>query len=139
MKSHMFAVDMGSCDIVLGAKWLRTLGPILIDFKELTMQFNKEGQQVPRHHRQFPIDHQFPSHGKILKKSHYGIIAQLHAIQATETPSMLQDFQSILSKHKVVFSTAQGLPPSSGVHDRSILLVPNNVPPNVRPYRHPFS
>jgi hypothetical protein len=40
MKSHMFAIDMGGCDIVLGAKWLRTLGPILMDFKELTMQFN---------------------------------------------------------------------------------------------------
>jgi hypothetical protein len=37
MKYHMFAIDMGGCDIVLGAKWLRTLGPILMDFKELTM------------------------------------------------------------------------------------------------------
>jgi hypothetical protein len=27
LKSHMFAIDMGGCDIVLGAEWLRTLGP----------------------------------------------------------------------------------------------------------------
>jgi hypothetical protein len=40
MKSHMFSIDMGGCDIVLGEKWLRTLGPILMDFKELTMQFD---------------------------------------------------------------------------------------------------
>jgi hypothetical protein len=33
MKYHMFSIDMGGCDIVLGAKWLRTLGPILMDFK----------------------------------------------------------------------------------------------------------
>jgi hypothetical protein len=26
LKSHMFAIDMGDCDIVLGAEWLRTLG-----------------------------------------------------------------------------------------------------------------
>jgi hypothetical protein len=45
LKSHMFAIDMGGCDIVLGADWLRTLGPILMDFKELTMQFNQEGQR----------------------------------------------------------------------------------------------
>jgi hypothetical protein len=32
LKSHMFAIDMGGCDIVLGADWLRTLGPILMDF-----------------------------------------------------------------------------------------------------------
>jgi len=39
LKSHMFFIDMGGCDIVLSVEWLRTLGPILMDFKELTMQF----------------------------------------------------------------------------------------------------
>jgi hypothetical protein len=38
MKFHMFSIDMGGCDILL---WLRTLGPILMDFKELTMQFHR--------------------------------------------------------------------------------------------------
>jgi hypothetical protein len=37
LKSHMFSIEMGSCDSVLGVEWLHTLGPILIDFKELTM------------------------------------------------------------------------------------------------------
>jgi hypothetical protein len=45
IKYHMFGIDMGGFDIVFGAKWLRTLGPILMDFKELTMQFNHEGQR----------------------------------------------------------------------------------------------
>jgi hypothetical protein len=45
MKSHMFYIDMGGCDIIFGAEWLRTLGPILMDFKEITMKFNQEGQQ----------------------------------------------------------------------------------------------
>jgi hypothetical protein len=45
LKSHMFAIDMGGCDIVLGADWLRTLGPIIMDFKALTMQFDQEGHQ----------------------------------------------------------------------------------------------
>ena len=76
---------------------------------------------------------------KLLEKGHYGIISQLHAIQATETPYVLQDLQSILSKHKVFFSTPQGLPPSCGVHDHSIPLVPDILPPNIRPYHHPFS
>jgi hypothetical protein len=76
---------------------------------------------------------------KLLKKGHSGVIAQLHAIQATETPSVPQDLQSILSKHQVVFSTPQGLPPSHGVHDHSIPLVPGSLPPNIRPYCHPFS
>jgi hypothetical protein len=48
---------------------------------------------------------------------------------------MPQDLQALLSKHHTVFSTPQGLPPSRGVHDHSIPL----VPPNIRPYRHPFA
>jgi hypothetical protein len=76
---------------------------------------------------------------KLLKKGHSRIIVEIHAIQATETPSVPQDLQSIISKHQVVFSTSQGLPPSHGVHDHSIPLVPGSLPPNICPYRHPFS
>jgi hypothetical protein len=41
LKSYMSAIDMGGCDIVLGADWVRTLGPILMDFKALTVQFDQ--------------------------------------------------------------------------------------------------
>jgi hypothetical protein len=52
---------------------------------------------------------------------------------------MPQDLQDLLSKHQMVFSTPQALPPSRGVHDHSIPLVPGSLPPNIRLYRHPFS
>jgi hypothetical protein len=129
LKSHMFSIDMGGCDIVLGVEWIRTLGPILMDFKELTMQFDQEGQQykfqvitasspkiISSHHME-----------KMLKKGHSSIISHLHAIQATYTPFVPQELQSILSKHQVVFSTPQGLPPSYGVHNHSIPLVPEKT------------
>jgi hypothetical protein len=41
----MFSIDMGGCNIVLGVDWLRTLGPILMDFQNLTMQFDQGGHQ----------------------------------------------------------------------------------------------
>jgi hypothetical protein len=105
LKSHMFTINMGGCDIMLGEKWPRTLGPILMDFKELTMQFDQEGQQ----YKFQCITTSFPkiisSHRmeNILKKGHSSIISQLHAIQATETPFVSWDLQSILSKHQVFF------------------------------------
>jgi hypothetical protein len=125
LKSHMFSIDMGGCDIVLGADWLRTLGPILMDFKGITIG---SPEIISSHHME-----------KLLKKGHFGVIAQLHAIQAIETPSIPQDLQAILSKHQFAFSTPQGLPPSRGVHDHSIPLVPRRLPPNIHLYRHPFS
>jgi hypothetical protein len=50
-----------------------------------------------------------------------------------------QDLQALLTKHQTVLSTPQRLPPSRNLHDHSIPLVPGSLPPNIRPYRHPFS
>jgi hypothetical protein len=140
LKSHIFSINMGGCDIVLGAKWLRTLGPILMDFKELTMQFDQEGQQYKFQGIIVDSLEIISSHRmeNLLKKGHSGIISQLHAIQATETPSMSSDFQSILSKHHVVFPTPYGFSPH-GFHDHSSPLVPGILPPNIHRYRHHFS
>jgi hypothetical protein len=83
LKPDMFSIDMGGCDIVLGANWLRTLGPILMDFKELTMQFNQEGQKYNFQGIIFGSPEIISSHHmeNMLKKGHSGIISQLHAIQ----------------------------------------------------------
>jgi hypothetical protein len=32
MKTHMFFISMGGCDIVLGVEWLHTLGLITMDY-----------------------------------------------------------------------------------------------------------
>jgi hypothetical protein len=141
LKSHMFTIDMGSCDIVLGADWIRTLGPILMDFKSLTMQLDQECHQYKFQSIMTDSPEVISSHRmeKLLKKVHSGVIAQLHAIQATETPLVSEDLQALLSKHQMVFFAPQGLPPSHGVHDHSIPLAPGSLPPNIHLYRHPFS
>jgi hypothetical protein len=137
----MFSIDMGGCDIVLGADWLRTLGPIIMYFKELTMQFDQEGHQYKFQGIIVGSPEVISSHRmeKLLKKGHSGGIAQLHAIQAIDTPPVSQGLQALLYKHQMVFSTPQRLPPSCSVHDHSIPLVPRSLPPNIRLYRHPFS
>jgi hypothetical protein len=124
LKSHIISIDMGGCDIVLGAKWLHTLGPILMDFKELTMQFQSKGQRYQFQGITIGSPEIINSHcmENILKKGHSGIIAQLHSIQVVETPYVHPDLQAILSTHQVVFSTPQGLPPSHGVHARGCYL-----------------
>ena len=101
LKSHIFSIDMGGGDIVLGADRLRTLGPIVMDFKELTIQFDQEGQQYKFQGITIGSPEIISSHRmeKLLKKGHSGVITQLHAIQAIETPSVLQDLQTILFKH----------------------------------------
>ena len=45
LRFDMFALPLGECDVVLGARWLRTLGPILWDFAELWMEFSINGKK----------------------------------------------------------------------------------------------
>jgi len=45
LKYHVFSIDMGYCEIMLSVEWLHTLNPITMDFKELSMKFQQEGQQ----------------------------------------------------------------------------------------------
>jgi hypothetical protein len=112
-----------------------------MDFKDLTMQFQQEGQKykfqgittgsleiIRSHHMK-----------KLLKKGHSSIISQLHSIQVVETPQVHPNLQAIISCHPIVFQTPQSLPPSSGDHDHSIPLILGSLPPNVHPYRHPFA
>jgi hypothetical protein len=43
LKTQMFSIYMGGFYIVLGTEWLRTLGPITMDFNELYMSLQQEG------------------------------------------------------------------------------------------------
>jgi hypothetical protein len=128
LKSHMFSIDMGGCDIVLGAYWLRTMGPILMDFKALTMQFDQEGHQYKFQGIIVGSPEVISSHHMetLLKKGHSGVIAQLHAIQVIETPPVLQDLQALLSKHQMIFFVLKESL-SHGVHDHFIPLVKESL------------
>jgi hypothetical protein len=107
LKPHMFSIDMGGCDIALDIEWLCTLGPITMDFKKLTMQFQHEGQQYKFQGITIGSPEIISSHRmeKLLKKGHYGIIVQLYSIQAVETPPVHPNLQVILSNHPIVFQT----------------------------------
>ncbi|KAL4332246.1 hypothetical protein GQ457_07G001740 [Hibiscus cannabinus] len=44
---HDFRVlQMGGMDMVLGVDWMRTFSPILMDFKQITLSFNKDGKEI---------------------------------------------------------------------------------------------
>jgi hypothetical protein len=76
------------------------------------MQFDQEGQKYKFQGINAGSPEIINSHRmeNLLKKGHSGAISQLHAIQATKTPSVSQDLQSILSKHQVVVFHSLGTP-----------------------------
>jgi len=77
---------------------------------------------------------------KLLKKGHQGIIAQLCSLDVqTSKPSIPQDLQGIIDKNSKLFEDIpKGIPPTWN-NDHEIHLIPGSVPPNIKPYRYPYS
>jgi len=77
LKTHMFAIHMGGCDIVLGAEWLRTVGPITMDFQELYMSFRQNNYTHTLRGLQAGPPSIISSHRmeKLLKKGNHGVVA----------------------------------------------------------------
>lgn len=105
-------LPLGGYDMVLGTQWLATLGPILWDFRRLTMSF----WQTNRHVRWQGIAGPRSQH--------------LHAC------SSLDLVQLMLAEFNDIFTEPQGLPPlQSRAH--KITLLRGTPPIAVRPYRYP--
>jgi hypothetical protein len=143
LKSHMFSISMGGCDGVLGVEWLRTLGPITMDYQELYMRFTQDSHPYTLRGLQAGSPKIISSHGmeKLLKKGHHCLIAQFNVIQVTDQASQVvpPSLQLILEKYPKVFEVPTTLPPSRGEHDHIIPLLMGSQPPNVFPYRYPFA
>ena len=109
---------MGGCDIVLGAEWLRTLGPITMDFQELYMSFKRNNFTHTLRGLQAGAPSIISSHRmeKLLKKGHHGVVAQFNAIQVVDTKSLPihPKMQQILNNHLSVFDKPHELPPRKG-------------------------
>ena len=54
--ADLYMLPLEGCDIVLGAQWLRTLGPIIWDFSKLFMQFKIDGNEVKLKGLAHPVD-----------------------------------------------------------------------------------
>ncbi|KAH0705931.1 hypothetical protein KY285_010452 [Solanum tuberosum] len=116
--NHSFCVDLyvislDAFDIVLGIKWLQTLGPILRDFTLLTMSFQVKGKQIILHGQQL-------------------YQPQLHLLQ----DSKQGELEKVLVEFKELFQEPVHLPPLRSC-DHRICLLPGTGPVVVRPYPYP--
>ena len=83
LRSNMFVMPLGGCDVILGTQWLCTLGPILWDFAKLWMKFLVNGKKHTFNGLQPGSLSTISSHRmeNLLNTNSHGFIAQLHFIQ----------------------------------------------------------
>ena len=143
VQGHHFCMDLnvlplGGCNLVLGTRWLKTLGLIQWDFNLLTMAFQWLGKTMV-------LKGLRPSHSSLQDASHFfkkpakkGLFLQITTQLFTAEPTLpVPELESLLEEFAVVFKVPQGLPPSQG-HEHSIPLKEGTQTVCGRPYKYPY-
>jgi hypothetical protein len=137
IRADFYVLPVAACQAVLGVQWLETLGPIEIDYKQLSMSFCHAGKShtiLGLHRSELA-----PMTEKELLY-HSGPRFFLHMMSTTaplEPPTHIPaDLQRLLIEFDHLFKEPSGLPPVRS-HDHHISLLPNQPPVSTRPYRYP--
>lgn len=133
-----YILPVAACQLVLGVQWLETLGPIKMDYKQLTMNFKVEGtSQTFQGLRRTSIEALSDKESNGLQGT--GLFFQI--IPSTTSSSQPKSYPSeigqLLAKFSHVFESPTSLPPRRS-HDHQIPLQPSAGPVSVRPYRYPY-
>ncbi|WVY94257.1 hypothetical protein V8G54_033345 [Vigna mungo] len=143
----LFVLDMGGSDVVLGAHWLKHLGPILMDYQALTMKFFHRNQLIELKGDSGHISSSISIHQlkRVIRSDHE---AQLYSLQVlSPTPTSLTSshishpntaVDHLLLQYTKLFAEPTHLPPSRPT-DHQIPLISAANPVNVRSYRYPHA
>ena len=148
IKLPIYLLHVSGVDVVLGAAWLATLGPHVLDYSALILKFYLEDEFVTLQGVQsnLPCPIQF-HHLRRMCNTHAIVEFYTLQFQSQDVPSDLwldlpyaihPDLALLLHAYKRVFDKPIGLPPDRS-HNHVIPLLPDNKPIKVRPYRYPHS
>ncbi|KAH9658539.1 hypothetical protein KPL70_023536 [Citrus sinensis] len=135
----VYFLPITGLDMVLGIQWLETLGSVVCDWKDLTMEFEWEDKKQ-RLQGINPHAVQSASVTEVAKE-----IKQGQGVYAICFYTSLEDsfdktpicMQQILVEYSNLFQEPRQLPPSRDI-DHNIPLKEGTEPVNVRPYRYPY-
>ena len=87
----MLSIPMGGVDVVLGVQWLKSLGTISFNFKEIFMKFSAKGKEVELWGIAGKLGKTIRSNDmkKILKKEQRGVMAQLCSLDVSTSKSSI--------------------------------------------------
>lgn len=130
---------LGSADVILGIKWLETLGTIETNWKRKTMEFEIGGKWV-----KLQGD---PTLGtslvslksleRELRRERQGVLVEFSNTEVEGGTRSIPEFlQQVLGRFQDIFREPTGLPPPRHL-EHQIILKDGSAPVNVRPYRYP--
>jgi hypothetical protein len=143
----VFLFPISGADLILGASWLKTIGPHIADYAALQLKFLHNGHFTTLRGDADLVPTPNQLH-HIRRLVHTNAIAEIFSMQVLEpSPSdslheMPADVEPelalLLHTYCLVFNTPSTLPPPRS-HDHSIPLMDGAGPVKVKPYRYPHS
>jgi hypothetical protein len=133
----LYSLPLHGIDVVLGIQWLEILGPVLCDWKNMTMSFHwghqtiKLAAQTVQPTREIVIqamDREVQGGGELFA------VVPLANPEAEAGP-MSPEIQSLLKEFQHLLEEPEGIPPSRDC-DHKIPLKEGHSSVNVRPYRY---
>lgn len=137
-----FVLPAEGADLVLGLSWLRTLGPILVDFSIPKITFNVVPKAITLRDETHTIALSNPQLKTLI---HTYRVVSFHAlyfqVEHTQNKDMIlihpnPTIQQILQQYGTVFDILKHLPTSRS-QDHHIPTIPRATPVNVNPYMYP--
>lgn len=148
-EADVLLLPLSGSDLVLGIQWFTLLGPVLWDFRNLTMQYTYKGTKVElrgasgkklKTIQSQKLDKLTQLSGELsmlqvipCEIGHSTHLSLLQLAQKREDP----DLQSILQDYSRVFHEPKELPPSRDHFDHKIPIKEGTNAINLRPYRYP--
>ncbi|PKU65835.1 hypothetical protein MA16_Dca009164 [Dendrobium catenatum] len=141
VKEYFLPLELGSTDVILGMKWLQTLGETKINWGTLRMEL-----VVGCRERIIQGDSGLTKAGVSLKslirtirEEGGGYLVELHRLEGVrleEEGNVPSAVQLLIYQFSEVFHPPQGLPPQREL-EHAITLKEGETPINIRPYRYP--
>lgn len=139
-------LELGSSDVILGMKWLSSLGKMTVDWQALVMRF-QVGEMAVTLQGDPNLSKSLvglKAMMKAFKERGEGILLELGSLEfeAKEGEEgqahMPKELESLLKDFEGLFQDPWGLPPHRG-RDHAIILQPGAKPVSIRPYRYPYN
>lgn len=134
----LYVLTMEGANVVLGVQWLETLGPVLTDYKKLTIQFDHQGTPVTFQGISHLLDSAISSGGlrRLVAKREVAYFYHLSCKPPASQTETSPEIEEVLEQFEVVFKEPEGLPPNRA-NDHRIELTQGAQPVNINPYRYP--
>ncbi|GJU54013.1 uncharacterized protein Tco_1227727 [Tanacetum coccineum] len=129
--TDFYLLALEGYDVVLGAQWLQTLGPIIWDFSQLSMKFKLNGKEQVLHGFTTPTNKMVadPQSKLLSKNNRFGFL--LHVVACQEKQKViLPKICHILNNYEKVIKEPTSLP-SSRNHDHKIPLLQGQGPVSI--------